>query len=97
MVAYRLYTVVGRMLELIDELTNWYIRFNRLRLKGENGPEDAVAALQTLFETLFTLARTLVSFLPFFSNRLLIPSLLVCFHSIPYRKYLPRITTILPS
>lgn len=59
--AYRLYTVVDRMLELIDELTNWYIRFNRRRLKGENGPEDAVAALQTLFETLFTLSRTLVS------------------------------------
>lgn len=49
------------MLELIDELTNWYIRFNRLRLKGGDGPEDAIAALQTLFETLFTLARTLVS------------------------------------
>lgn len=59
--AYRLYTVTARMLELIDELTNWYIRFNRLRLKGGNGPEDAIAALQTLFETLFTLSRTLVS------------------------------------
>ena len=59
-IAYRLYTVTARMLELIDELTNWYIRFNRLRLKGGDGPEDAVAALQTLFETLFTLARTLV-------------------------------------
>lgn len=60
-IAYRMYTVVGRMLDLIDDLTNWYIRFNRRRLKGDSGVEDAVLALQTLFETLLTLARTLVS------------------------------------
>lgn len=59
--AYRLYTVFPRMLGLIDELTNWYIRFNRRRLKGEDGKEDAVAALNVLFETLLTLVRTLVS------------------------------------
>jgi isoleucyl-tRNA synthetase len=31
--AYRLYTVVPRLLTLIDTLTNWYVRFNRKRLK----------------------------------------------------------------
>ena len=31
--AYRLYTVVPRLLQLIDTLTNWYVRFNRKRLK----------------------------------------------------------------
>ncbi|KKA20158.1 Isoleucine--tRNA ligase [Rasamsonia emersonii CBS 393.64] len=35
--AYRLYTVVPRLLRLIDNLTNWYIRFNRKRLKGIAG------------------------------------------------------------
>lgn len=50
-----------RLLALIDELTNWYIRFNRTRLKGENGHDDTVAALNTLFETLYTLCLTLVS------------------------------------
>jgi hypothetical protein len=59
--AYRLYTVIPRLLLLIDELTNWYIRFNRARLKGEGGPEDTVSALNTLFETLFTLCKTMVS------------------------------------
>jgi isoleucyl-tRNA synthetase len=58
--AYRLYTVIPRLLLLIDELTNWYIRFNRARLKGEGGPEDTVEALNTLFETLFTLCKTMV-------------------------------------
>ena len=61
MAAYRLYTIVPRLLDLIDELTNWYIRFNRRRLKGEDGKEDTIAALNTLFETLFTLCRTMVS------------------------------------
>lgn len=60
MAAYRLYTIIPRLLDLIDELTNWYIRFNRKRLKGEDGKEDTVKALNTLFEALFTLCRTMV-------------------------------------
>jgi isoleucyl-tRNA synthetase len=59
--AYRLYTVGPRAVELIGEMTNWYIRFNRARLKGENGSEDAVAALNTLYETLMTVSLILVS------------------------------------
>ncbi len=42
-------------------MTNWYIRFNRARLKGENGEKDAVAALNTLYETLMTVCLILVS------------------------------------
>ncbi|KLO16958.1 isoleucine-tRNA ligase [Schizopora paradoxa] len=68
MAAYRLYTVVTRLLDLVDELTNWYIRFNRRRLKGEDGREDTVQALNTLFETLFTLCRTMSSFTPFLTE-----------------------------
>lgn len=60
MAAYRLYTVIPRLLDLVDELTNWYIRFNRKRFKGEDGKEDTIVALNTLFEALFTLCRTMV-------------------------------------
>ncbi|KAI3613497.1 hypothetical protein CBS9595_004330 [Malassezia furfur] len=67
---YRLYTVVPRLLTMINELTNWYIRFNRKRLKGENGQEDTVAALNTLFETLMTVCRTMSSFTPFLTENL---------------------------
>lgn len=59
--AYRLYTVIPQLLDLISDLTNWYIRFNRTRLKGANGPEDTCAALNTLYETLLTLCLTMVS------------------------------------
>lgn len=65
---YRLYTVVPKLLNLIDQLTNWYIRLNRRRLKGENGLEDAKKALNTLTETLFTLVRAMAPFTPFLSD-----------------------------
>ncbi|KAI5123069.1 hypothetical protein M0805_000503 [Coniferiporia weirii] len=70
MAAYRLYTIVPRLLDLVDELTNWYIRFNRKRLKGEEGQEDTIAALNTLFETLFTLCRTMSSYTPFLTENI---------------------------
>ncbi|TEB30334.1 isoleucine-tRNA ligase [Coprinellus micaceus] len=70
MAAYRLYTIIPRLLDLIDELTNWYIRFNRKRLKGEDGKEDTLAALNTLFEALFTLCKTMSSYTPFLTENL---------------------------
>ncbi|KAF7361757.1 hypothetical protein MVEN_00519900 [Mycena venus] len=70
MAAYRLYTIIPRLLDLVDELTNWYIRFNRKRLKGEEGKEDTLVALNTLFEALFTLCRTMSSYTPFMTENL---------------------------
>ncbi|KAF7321850.1 hypothetical protein MKEN_00706900 [Mycena kentingensis (nom. inval.)] len=70
MAAYRLYTIIPRLLDLVDELTNWYIRFNRKRLKGEEGKEDTRVALNTLFEALFTLCRTMSSYTPFMTENL---------------------------
>jgi isoleucyl-tRNA synthetase len=68
MAGYRLYTVVPRLLGLIDNTTNWYIRFNRKRLKGGLGIEDANRALNTLFEVLFTIVRGLAPFTPFITD-----------------------------
>ncbi|OJJ62811.1 hypothetical protein ASPSYDRAFT_145628 [Aspergillus sydowii CBS 593.65] len=68
MAGYRLYTVVPRLLGLIENTTNWYIRFNRKRLKGENGVDDTLHALNTLFEVLYTLVRGLAPFTPFLTD-----------------------------
>lgn len=65
---YKLYAVVPKLLNFIDELTNWYIRFNRRRLKGESGVEDCLKALNTLFEALFTFVRAMAPFTPFLSD-----------------------------
>ncbi|ATY67456.1 isoleucyl-tRNA synthetase [Cordyceps militaris] len=70
MKGYRLYTVVPRLLELIDYTTNWYIRFNRRRLKGENGLEDTQHALNALFEVLYTICRGLAPFTPFLTDNI---------------------------
>ncbi len=68
MKAYRLYTVVPRLLKFIDSLTNWYVRFNRKRLKGANGEEDARLALWTLGEVLLALTKAMSPFTPFFAE-----------------------------
>ena len=68
MAEYRLYTVVPELLGLIDNTTNWYIRFNRRRLKGEDGIDDTKHALNTLFEVLYTLVRALAPFTPFLTE-----------------------------
>lgn len=37
---YRLYNVVKHMLTFLENLTNWYVRLNRTRMKGESTVED---------------------------------------------------------
>ncbi|EGD73937.1 isoleucyl-tRNA synthetase [Salpingoeca rosetta] len=68
MQAYRLYTVVPRLLKFVDNLTNWYVRLNRKRLKGAEGDEDAAIALWALGEVLMTMAKFMAPFTPFFAE-----------------------------
>uniref|UniRef100_H2SY47 isoleucine--tRNA ligase n=1 Tax=Takifugu rubripes TaxID=31033 RepID=H2SY47_TAKRU len=66
--AYRLYTVVPRLVRFVDMLTNWYVRTNRRRLKGESGTEDCLWALETLFSVLFSMCRLMAPFTPFITE-----------------------------
>ena len=59
--AYRLYTVVPRLVKFVDHLTNWYVRMNRKRLKGDTSKEDCKSALQTLLSVLFSMTKVMVS------------------------------------
>ncbi|XP_005429903.1 isoleucine--tRNA ligase, cytoplasmic [Geospiza fortis] len=68
MAAYRLYTVVPRLVKFVDVLTNWYVRMNRRRLKGENGTEDCIMALETLFSVLFSMCRLMAPYTPFITE-----------------------------
>jgi isoleucyl-tRNA synthetase len=65
MKAYRLYTVVPRLIKFVDNLTNWYVRMNRKRLKGDGGKQDARVALETLFSVLFNMIQIMSPFCPF--------------------------------
>jgi isoleucyl-tRNA synthetase len=57
---------------VIDNLTNWYIRFNRKRLKTQAGAgtEDTKDALNTLLLVLFTAIRALAPFTPFLTEHI---------------------------
>uniref|UniRef100_A0A5S6R4N6 Isoleucine--tRNA ligase, cytoplasmic n=1 Tax=Trichuris muris TaxID=70415 RepID=A0A5S6R4N6_TRIMR len=68
MKAYRLFTVVPRLVRYINVLTNWYIRMNRKRLKGDQGEKDCVDALETLSHVLILLTRLMAPFTPFITD-----------------------------
>ncbi|OQV24383.1 Isoleucine--tRNA ligase, cytoplasmic [Hypsibius exemplaris] len=70
MQAYRLYTVVPRLIKFVDLLTNWYVRSNRKRLRGSGGIEDCRKALETLFTVLFSMVRMMAPFTPFLAELL---------------------------
>ncbi len=50
MAAYRLYTVVPRLLDFIHQLTNWYVRLNRSRIKGSDGTPQSLASLSAVYQ-----------------------------------------------
>ena len=65
---YRLYTVVQELLQFLDKLTNWYIRLNRGRIKGDFDEEDWINSLNILFITLLNLVVLLSPFIPFITE-----------------------------
>lgn len=65
-------TRAGRMIQnfVIDDLSNWYVRLNRKRFwKGEYN-EDKIAAYQTLYDCLETVARLAAPIAPFYMERI---------------------------
>ena len=65
---YRLYTVVPRLLQFLEQLSNWYVRLNRARIKGENGDEEWRTSLTVLFDVLLNTTVLISPFVPFISE-----------------------------
>ena len=70
MEAYRLYTVVPRLVDMIEQLCNWYIRMNKDRFSGGSGDDDRQASLCTLYEVLITMCKMMAPLTPFFVEAL---------------------------
>ena len=68
MEGYRLYTVVPALVDFLDELTNWYIRFNRRRFWSEGNDTDKFYAYRTLYEVLLGYAKLMAPFTPFLAD-----------------------------
>ena len=65
-------TSAGRMIQdfVCDHLSNWYVRLNRKRFWGGEMDEDKVAAYQTLYSCLESIALLAAPIAPFFMENL---------------------------
>ena len=67
-------TQAGRLIEdFVDEhLSNWYVRLCRRRFWKGDYEQDKIAAYQTLYECLETVARLMAPISPFFSDEIFV-------------------------
>lgn len=65
--AYRLYTVMPALVRFVVQLTNWYVRLNRDRLKGMEG-DDTETGLQVLYDVLLNVTIMMTPFTPFITE-----------------------------
>jgi isoleucyl-tRNA synthetase len=68
--AYHLYNVVPKFAQFVEDLTNTYVRFNRVLFWKNGMPEDKRMAFETLHHVLLTLSKLLAPFAPFLSEEL---------------------------
>ena len=68
MEAYRLFTVMPELLSFLDQLTKWYLRLNRDRIKGEDGDAAAETALSVTYDVLMAVTSIMSPFTPFFAE-----------------------------
>jgi isoleucyl-tRNA synthetase len=69
MKAYRLYTVMPALVSFVTQLTNWYVRLNRDRLKGlEGGESESETGLQVLYDVLLDVTILMAPFTPFITE-----------------------------
>ncbi len=65
-------TRAGRLIDAFvnDDLSNWYVRLNRKRFWGKEMSDDKLAAYNTLYTCLMTVAKLLAPFAPFYADQL---------------------------
>jgi isoleucyl-tRNA synthetase len=65
-------TKAGRLIQdfVNDNLSNWYVRLNRKRFWGGGMTQDKLAAYQTLYVCLETVAKLMAPFSPFYADKL---------------------------
>jgi isoleucyl-tRNA synthetase len=73
MEGYRLYTVMPALFNFTTQLTNWYVRLNRDRLKGLEGEgasadAEAETGLQVLYDVLLDVTVIMAPFTPFITE-----------------------------
>ena len=68
--SYHLYEAAQRLVDLVDGLSNWYVRRSRARFWAAGMDADKRDAYFTLYEVLVTLAKLIAPFTPFLAEEL---------------------------
>ena len=67
---YKLDVAVKAIIDFVDDLANWYLKFNRDRMKGLCGREQSERSLSTMFTVLFDYCIVSAPFMPFLSEHI---------------------------
>jgi isoleucyl-tRNA synthetase len=65
---YKLYNVVPSLITFLESLTNWYVRLNRTRLKGEADDLSWKVSLNVLFDVLIKVNVLMSPIVPFLTE-----------------------------
>lgn len=68
MANYKLYTILPKFVQFIENMTNWYLKFNRDRLKGDVNREEWETSLSTLYNVLLIFSKVSAPFTPFLAE-----------------------------
>jgi isoleucyl-tRNA synthetase len=69
MASYKFHTIKQDILDFVEDLVNWYIKFNRNRLKGKFCDVDEQGqALSTLYRVMIMLSKISAPFIPFLAE-----------------------------
>ena len=68
--AYDNYAACQRLIELLDALSNWYVRRSRDRFWSDRQSTDKTDAYWTLYECLLTTCKMIAPFVPFFAEHI---------------------------
>lgn len=67
---YRYGGAIYALLDFIEDLTNWYIKFNRDRIKGKESEQDQADSIYVLYDVLMKYILLWAPFTPFLSEHL---------------------------
>lgn len=68
MKAYHLYNVVPGILRFVVDLSNWYVRLNRRRMKNATDVQDRAQALSTMLASVLAVSRIMGHIAPYVSE-----------------------------
>lgn len=70
MINYRVDCATKLIIDFVEDLANWYVKFNRDRLKGIKGKDDYENSLSVLFTVLIDYCIISAPFVPFLSEHI---------------------------